>query len=202
MRLKRIRHDKNLDFSGGCILRNCASDIDGKRPAYQETDTATTFLARDHKGMANQNSNAVFEIYEVNRMDEIKVIGQMDNSIDHTHEDANRVYDENGIALTIQTYNGGNRQPKIIDSIPINVMQDETCRTIKSQYGQTSTVNFEKQGTFGATGVVHISQASNEPVPCKIGGGGGFELSKLQNKKRASNRERRDMPNADNGEYP
>lgn len=50
--------------------------------------------------------------------------------------------------------------------------------------------------------IVHVQQASKEPVPCKIGGGGGLELSRQQDKTRSSNRERRDLPDSDNGEYP
>lgn len=46
---------------------------------------------------------------------EVKVIGQMDNSIDHTFESANRVYDEIGLCPTLSTCAGGDRQPKVID---------------------------------------------------------------------------------------
>ena len=35
---------------------------------------------------------------------------------------------------------------------PVNPMPDDTCRTIKSQYGKTSSANFERCSTFGATG--------------------------------------------------
>lgn len=45
---------------------------------------------------------------------EVKVIGQMDNTIDHTFESANRVYDKDGLAPTINTCGGGGLQPKII----------------------------------------------------------------------------------------
>ena len=45
---------------------------------------------------------------------EVKVIGQMDNTIDHTFESANRVYDKNGLSPTINTCGGGGLQPKII----------------------------------------------------------------------------------------
>lgn len=45
----------------------------------------------------------------------VKVIGQMDNTIDHTFESANRVYDDNGIALTVNTCGGGGLQPKVVD---------------------------------------------------------------------------------------
>lgn len=48
---------------------------------------------------------------------EVKVIGQMDNSIDHTFESANRVYDVRGLAPTINTCGGGGLQPKILESV-------------------------------------------------------------------------------------
>lgn len=46
---------------------------------------------------------------------DVKIIGQMDNTIDHTFESANRVYDKNGLSPTINTCGGGGLQPKIID---------------------------------------------------------------------------------------
>ena len=114
---------------------------------------------------------------EVVKMDEIKVIGQMDNSIDHTHEDANRVYDENGISPTIQTYNGGNRQPKIMDVEVLGGMGEKKSNGGTQYYQQNRVYNTEKispalnsSGEELAPKIVHISQASNEPVPCKIGG--------------------------------
>ena len=42
------------------------------------------------------------------------MVGQMDNSIDHTHESANRVYDPEGLAPTLNTCGGGNLEPKIL----------------------------------------------------------------------------------------
>lgn len=48
-------------------------------------------------------------------MNEVKVIGQMDNTIDHTFESANRVYDVCGCAPTMNTCGGG-LQPKILES--------------------------------------------------------------------------------------
>ena len=45
---------------------------------------------------------------------EVKVIAQMDNTIDHTFESANRIYDINGIAPTIPTGCGGGHTPKIL----------------------------------------------------------------------------------------
>ena len=46
---------------------------------------------------------------------EVIVIAQMDNTIDHTFESANRIYDVNGIAPTIPTCGGGGIQPKILE---------------------------------------------------------------------------------------
>lgn len=48
-------------------------------------------------------------------MDEIVVIGRMDNTLDNTFESANRVYDINGISPTIPTCSGGGIQPKFIE---------------------------------------------------------------------------------------
>ncbi len=47
-------------------------------------------------------------------MNEVKVIGQMDNSADHTFESANRVYDVRGLCPTIPTGVGGGHTPKIL----------------------------------------------------------------------------------------
>jgi len=46
---------------------------------------------------------------------EVRIIGNMDNTIDHTFESANRVYDKDGLCPTIPTCGGGNIQPKIIE---------------------------------------------------------------------------------------
>lgn len=54
---------------------------------------------------------------------EVKVIGQMDNTIDHTFESANRVYDKNGLAPTINTCGGGGLQPKILEDKTIVAMR-------------------------------------------------------------------------------
>ena len=45
----------------------------------------------------------------------VKIIAQMDNTIDHTFESANRIYDINGLAPTIPTCGGGGIQPKILE---------------------------------------------------------------------------------------
>ena len=45
---------------------------------------------------------------------EVVVLAQMDNTIDHTFESANRVYSKYGCCPTIMAGPGGNIQPKIL----------------------------------------------------------------------------------------
>lgn len=49
-------------------------------------------------------------------MADVKVIGQMDNTIDNIFESANRVYDVEGVAPTMNTCGGGGLQPKILEN--------------------------------------------------------------------------------------
>lgn len=49
-------------------------------------------------------------------MADVKIIGKMDNTIDHTFESANRVYDVSGVAPAMNTCGGGGLQPKILES--------------------------------------------------------------------------------------
>ncbi|MBR6403802.1 MAG: hypothetical protein IKS48_10505 [Eubacterium sp.] len=45
----------------------------------------------------------------------LKIIGRMDNTMDHTFELANRVYDVTGISPTLNTCGGGGLQPMILE---------------------------------------------------------------------------------------
>lgn len=49
------------------------------------------------------------------------VIGQMDNTKDHTFESANRVYDKKACCPTIPTCGGGGIQPKVIRKYEKNI---------------------------------------------------------------------------------
>ena len=79
--------------------------------ADKQIDVAVTLRARDYKGLDNYGSNGVIEV-----MADVKVIGQMDNTIDNTFESANRVYDVEGVAPTMNTCGGGGLQPKILEN--------------------------------------------------------------------------------------
>ena len=76
-------------------------------------DVAKTLCARDYKGFGTgfDTMNGVIEV-----MADVKVIGQMDNTIDNTFESANRVYDVEGVAPTMNTCGGGGLQPKILEN--------------------------------------------------------------------------------------
>lgn len=56
---------------------------------------------------------------------EIKIIGKMDHTMDHTFESANRVYETEGISPTIPTCAGGNIQPKIIECVAMRGRGEE-----------------------------------------------------------------------------
>jgi DNA (cytosine-5)-methyltransferase 1 len=56
----------------------------------------------------------------------VKIIGQMDNTIDHTFESANRVYDADGVAPTMNTCGDGGLQPKILEVKQLGFMDNGT----------------------------------------------------------------------------
>lgn len=59
-------------------------------------------------------------------MADVKVIGQMDNTMDHTFESSNRVYDVGGIAPTMNTCGCGGLQPKILETRQLGFMDNGT----------------------------------------------------------------------------
>lgn len=62
---------------------------------------------------------------------EIKVIGRMDHTMDHTFESANRVYGVDGISPTIPTCAGGNIQPKIVECVAMRGQGDENKQQLE-----------------------------------------------------------------------
>lgn len=67
-------------------------------------------------------------------MADVKIIGQMDNTIDHTFESANRVYDVGGVAPTMNTCGGGGLQPKILEANSIRMVRTEQGKALRKQY--------------------------------------------------------------------
>lgn len=74
-------------------------------------------------------------------MEEVKVIGQMDNTIDNTFESANRVYDIGGVSPTMNTCGGGGLQPKIIVAMRGRNPTKPSDRTPGIELEQTLEVN-------------------------------------------------------------
>ena len=67
-------------------------------------------------------------------MADVIIIGQMDNTIDHTFESANRVYDVDGVAPTMNTCGGGGLQPKILEANSIRMVRTEDGKALRKQY--------------------------------------------------------------------
>ena len=67
-------------------------------------------------------------------MADVKIIGKMDNTIDHTFESANRVYDVGGVAPTMNTCGGGGLQPKILEANSIRMVRTEEGKALRKQY--------------------------------------------------------------------
>lgn len=85
------------------ILDLCIDDF------YQCKESIKVYKGISPTLLSERNGLKVIE------MNEVRILGQMDNSINHTFESANRVYDKLGLCPTIPTCAGGNIQPKIID---------------------------------------------------------------------------------------
>ena len=68
-----------------------------------------------------------------------------------------RVYSPEGKSPTLTTMGGGHREPKIA----LDVLEEKS-QTIKSQYYKSSKANFERKGTFHATGVPYQVNPSKE----------------------------------------
>lgn len=108
---------------------------------------------------------------------EVKVIGQMDNTIDHTFESANRVYDKNGLAPTISTCGGGGLQPKIIqkDNLAmetVRIKQATTQGYIECEVGGVADLSFPdsntRRGRVQENGQVSPTLMAGEQDICRI----------------------------------
>ena len=79
---------------------------------------------------ANKVCAGVVEVEKI----EVKVLGQMDNTMDNTFESANRVYDENGLAPTVNTCGGGGLQPKIVEVSAIRMVRTDEGKKLRKAY--------------------------------------------------------------------
>ena len=143
---------------------------------------------------------------------EVRIIGKMDNTLDNTFESANRVYDSNGLSPNLLTCSGGNIQPKVLEVEVLGDIGEKKydCVAMRGRGDSNEqTLEINSNGlvnsitTVQKDNLVMIRQNIKDGlIPCKIGGGGRFELPRKQNAQRTSNRKRRSMSDSDNGEYP
>lgn len=104
---------------------------------------------------------------------EVKVIGQMDNTLDHTFESANRVYDVGGVSPTINTCGGGGLQPKILEEPKIQILgnyqpSEHDASRVVSPNGISTAVK-ENHGTVTATIVAMRGRNPENPSDRTIG---------------------------------
>lgn len=112
-------------------------------------------------------------------MADVKIIGQMDNTIDHTFESANRVYDVSGVAPAMNTCGGGGLQPKILESKIVAMRgrnpDNPSDRTVGIQTEQRLEPNAQGMcnslTTVQKDNMVLIKQATkNGSIECEVGG--------------------------------
>ena len=72
-------------------------------------------MDKTRQDKTRQDKTRQDKIAPIQKECQVVVLGQMDNTIDHTFESANRVYDKNQLCPTIPTCGGGGIQPKVID---------------------------------------------------------------------------------------
>lgn len=97
----------------------------------------------------------------------IKIIGQMDNTMDHTFESANRVYGTDGIAPTIPTGAGGGHTPKVMECVAMRGRGEMNEQQLEPRSdGCTNTIT-----TVQKDNLVLVRQATKDGyIPCEVGG--------------------------------
>lgn len=95
----------------------------------------TVAMCLTSQPIGNLGGNSyLYLIAERLNMNEVKVLGQMDNTMDNTFESANRVYDENGLAPTVNTCGGGGLQPKIVEVSAIRMVRTDEGKKLRKAY--------------------------------------------------------------------
>ena len=92
---------------------------------------------------------------------QVKILGEMDNSVDHTFESANRVYDKEGLCPTLPTCGGGNIQPKVIVYDDYNGQipeKQDVVGAITPTCGNSAFKNGKK--------IIEVGQISSEGSQC------------------------------------
>ena len=109
----------------------------------KQTDIATTLLARDYKGMNNFGANGVIEM-KVNRIG-----GLYDGDMRHQ---SGSVYDKDGLSPSIDTMQGGNREPMVLEDAKVIGGLGEKKSNGGTQYFQQDRIY------YGDVAMCHPSQ--------------------------------------------
>ena len=104
----------------------------------------------------------------------------MDNTIDHTFESANRVYDKDQLCPTLPTCAGGNIQPKVIEeTICVGGLSEgkwgtqyhQQDRVYKGDIALAQPANIPQGSYKYIMESIEIKQATKEgSIKCKVGG--------------------------------
>ena len=133
----------------------------GKKLIKENLDKAMTITARDYKGFSGRGSTGV----RINTPKQVGVAVDING-----HDIRKRVYSPDGKSPTVTTCQGGNTEPKVaLKELP------DKSQTIKSQYYKSSRANFERQGTFHATGVPLESKVREKSKTVRAGGRGSYD---------------------------
>ena len=111
---------------------------------------------------------------------QVVVLGQMDNTLDHTFESANRVYDKNQLCPTIPTCGGGGIQPKVIEETKCvgglstdkwGTQYHQQDRVYKGDIALAQPANLPQGSYKYVLEEIEIKQATKEgTIKCKVGG--------------------------------
>ena len=131
--------------------------------------------------------------------EEIMQIGNIMPGTNRANPNQGRVYDSNGLCPTLGMMQGGGREPMIIKCAAMRGRGEKNEQQLEVRFDEcTNSIT-----TVQKDNMVLIRQATKEGViPCEVGGGMRSELSRQQNTQRKGARQRTDMPDSDNGEYP
>ena len=109
-----ISNDKAITV----ILKNMGSSDTKREPDCKIVDIAAALLSRDYKGLSNYASNGVIEIINESQQATIKRIGNIYGFTGGSF--AGNVYLPDGLAPSINTSGGGNREPIILEKSVVN----------------------------------------------------------------------------------
>lgn len=156
--------------SKGVLVKNQATEV------TRTVDTANTLMARDWKGFGNQDMVA---IVESEKLDSSKRLGGLWDG--KTTHQAGSVWDSNGMSPTLDTAQGGGRQPHIIEDTTKPICVGNTTPSGKSQCNAVYSPEGVSQtlcaGTHGySTGSI-VEEQQREQLIVNIGNSSRYRIN-------------------------